>query len=87
MDRIYAIDDAQAFIRLPRGIHKQVGMYARGDKVLAPHGGGYVRICAHLGSDGWVTSCPNVRVIDFTPVPGLNMSREPAYHSTKETYP
>lgn len=85
MDQLYVIDDAQAFIRLPRGIHKQVPMYARGKRVFVPHSGGYVRICAGFGSDGWGTSCPNVRVIDFTPVPGLDMDREPSYQPQETT--
>lgn len=80
---MHQIDDALAFVRLPRGVFKQVQLYARGNRVYVPHSGGYIRVCAHLGSDGWVTSNPNVRILDFTQVPGLNMDREPSY--IKET--
>ena len=79
MQVLRQIDNALAFVRLPRGIFKQVPMYARGDRVYVPHSGGFVRVCANLGSDGWATSHPDVRVVDFTPVFGLDMDREPSY--------
>ena len=80
---LHQIDDAMAFVRLPRGIHKQVPVFARGKRVFVPHAGGYARVCTNLG-DGWATSCPTVRILDFTPVPGLDMSREPSYHKETE---
>lgn len=81
MDVLHKIDGF-AFVRLPRGVFKELPLFARGGRVYVPHSGGYVRVCANL-SDGWATSHPDVRVLDFTPVPGLDMSREPSFN--KET--
>ena len=82
MQLLTQIDDAMAFVRLPRGVFKQLPLFARGNRVYVPHGGGYVRICADM-SDGWATSCPGIKVLDFTPTAGLDMTGEPSYKETK----
>lgn len=80
MDRMVVIEDAQAFVRLPKGVYKQVNVYARGERIFVPHSGGFIRVCARLGSDGWSTSHPSVKVIDFDDHPQLSLvSGEPRY--------
>ena len=65
------IEDASAFVRLPKGIYKQVDVYHRGERVFVPHSGGFLRICAKFG-DTFTTSHPDIKVLEISEgVPGL----------------
>lgn len=61
----HKIDDAVAIIRVKGGIHKQVGMYRRGDRVYIPLRGGYARLVCMFGDGVIGTDCPNTSVIEF----------------------
>lgn len=66
MELFSKIDDALAIVRLPKGVHKQVGMYRRGETVYIAHGGGYVRVVQRFGKEDTLsTTHPDVKVIDF----------------------
>lgn len=61
----HKIEDAVAIVRVKGGIHKQVDMYRRGDKVYIPLRGGYTRLTCRF-IDGTIgTDCPNTTVIEF----------------------
>lgn len=49
MEVFSKIEDALAIVRYPKGVHKQVGMYHRGETVYVAHGGGYVRVVQRFG--------------------------------------
>lgn len=71
------IPDAQAILHA-RGVYRQVPLYARGEKVYARYGGGYVRL-----SVGGATSAPNVRWAEFDPGNAIIEDRDgqaPEYH-------
>jgi hypothetical protein len=59
MDYFTEIPDATA-ITCSNGVYRQVKMYARGDRVYARHGAGFVRM-----HQGQTTSAPGVRWIEF----------------------
>lgn len=86
MDRFAAIDDAQALLRTPKGVYKQVAVYHCGGNVYVPHSGGFVRVCPKVG-DSWPTSNPDVKVVDIDQsIPGLFVVGTPKYiEATKET--
>lgn len=64
MDLFTVIDDAIAIARFPKGVLKQVKMYARGRRVFIAHGGGYIRLTSMF--DGvYGTSNPDVKVVEF----------------------
>lgn len=71
------IDDAEAIVRLPKGVFRQVKMYNRGDRVFVAHNGGFIRITSKFGSE-WGTSHPDIKVIDFD-CAGVNQDGEPRY--------
>lgn len=78
MNLFTIIDDSVAIIRLKNGVFKQVPVYHRGERVFVPHGGGFIRICAHFG-DSWGTSCPGVKVTEIQAL-GVNItSSEPRF--------
>lgn len=75
----HKIETGVAIVRLKRGVHKQVDMYARNGRVFIPHGGGYVRIVAKFG-DTWGTAHPDIAVLEFE-APGVNSDgKEPRYN-------
>lgn len=61
MDFFHKIDDANAIVRLPKGVYKQVAVYRRGKRIFVPHAGGFVRVVAKFG-DVWLTSHPDIKV-------------------------
>lgn len=64
MQLFTVIDDATAIIKLPKGVMKQVKVYARGDRVFVPHSGGYIRVTAKFG-DTFGTSHPDIKVAEI----------------------
>ena len=67
MDLFTVINDAHAILRLPKGIFKQVKLYRRGDRIYAPHGGGFIELRGRpIGPDREViTTHPDITVIDM----------------------
>lgn len=61
----HKIEDAVAIVRVKGGIHKQVDMYRRGDKVYIPLRGGYTRLTCRFGDGTIGTDCPNTTVVEF----------------------
>lgn len=78
MDLFHKIDDGVAIVRLAKGVHKQVPLYRRADRVFIGHGGGFVRVCAPFnGTFG--TGNPNVSVLEMEG-PGVDLTRgEPRF--------
>jgi len=64
MDLFTIIEDAQAIVRLPKGVHKQVKVYHRTGRIYVAHGGGFVCVTAKFG-DAHGTSHPDVKVVDI----------------------
>lgn len=64
-----AIDDAVAIVRFPKGVHKQVKMYRRGEGVFLPCSGGYigVRYLEHTGE--FTTTHPDVKLVEYDAPP------------------
>lgn len=58
MNLFSIIPDGVAIVHC-RGVYRQVPIYARGGKIYAKHGGGFVRLGAHGD-----TSAPNIRWSD-----------------------
>lgn len=65
MNFFTVITDAQAILH-SRGVYRQVPLYARGEKVYAKYGGGFVRL-----SIGGATSSPNVKWAEYDPGVGI----------------
>lgn len=66
MELFSRIENATAIVRYPKGVHKQVNMYHRGETVYVQHGGGYVRIVQRFGKETeLMTAHPDIKVIDF----------------------
>lgn len=66
MELFSKIEDAIANVRYPKGVHKQVNMYHRGETVYIAHGGGYVRIVQRFGKETeLMTAHPDIKVVDF----------------------
>lgn len=59
MDYFTEIPDAHA-ITVSNGVYRQVKMFARGGKVYARHGAGFVRLLQSCQ-----TTCPTVRWIEY----------------------
>ena len=59
MNFFTAIPEGQAIVHA-RGVYRQVPLYARGEKVYAKYGGGFVRL-----SYGGATSNANVRWAEY----------------------
>ena len=81
MDLFHQIEDAEAIVRLKGGVHKQLKLYRRRDRIFIGISGGYLRVCAKFG-DTWGTANPSINVIDMTDhVPGLSLAegREPRW--------
>lgn len=72
MEFFTIITDAQAILH-SRGVYRQVPLYARGEKVYAKYGGGFVRL-----STGGSTSAMNVRWFEFDPGHGIIEDRDGA---------
>lgn len=67
MELFSKIEDATAIVRYPKGVHKQVNMYHRGETVYVAHGGGYVRIVQRFGKETeLMTGHPDIKVVDFS---------------------
>lgn len=64
MDHMSLVEDASAWVRLKRGIFKQVEIYQRGKRCYIKHGAGFVRICERFG-DVWQTSNPDIKVLEI----------------------
>lgn len=79
MQLFHEITDAQAIVRGKGRVFKQSKVYSRAGKLYIAALGGYVKICAKLGND-WVTSNPNLTVIDISQdIPGLSVDGEPRF--------
>jgi hypothetical protein len=64
MELFTAIEDSSAIISLKKGVHKQVKVYRRGEKVYVPYGGGFIRMATQFG-ETFPTSHPDVKVLEF----------------------
>lgn len=64
MKLFHKIEGAVAIVRFKGGVHKQLGMYARGGDVYIPHAGGYLRVGAPFG-DAFGTANPDIKVLEF----------------------
>lgn len=73
MELFSVVDEGEAIIRLPRGVHKQVKVYQRAGVLYVPHGGGYVRIVPQLWDSSYSTGHPEVKVIEIAG-PGISTS-------------
>ena len=69
MEYFTVIPEGQA-IMVSRGVYRQVPVYARGGKVYARHGGGYVRLI-----QGGATSAPNIRWAELDTPNGAHEER------------
>lgn len=67
----HEIPDAEAIIRIKRGVFKQSKLYHRGEAVFVAGAGGFVRLSVKFGGE-WGTSHPDIKVIDLPQsIPGL----------------
>lgn len=64
MKLFHKIEGAIAIARFKGGVHKQLGIYARGRDVYIPHAGGYLRIGAPFGGD-FGTANPDIKVLEL----------------------
>ena len=78
IELFHKIEEAIAIVRLKGGVHKQLPMYKRGERVFIPHGGGYIRVTAQFGGV-YGTSNPNVSVLEFEANGVDASSGEPRY--------
>lgn len=69
MEYFTIIPEGQA-IMVSRGVYRQVQIYARGGKIYARHGGGYVRLI-----QGGSTSAPNIRWVEIDTPNGAHDER------------
>lgn len=72
MELFSIVDDADAIIRLKRGVHKQVKVYHRAGTLYIPHGGGYVRIVPLQWDEAFGTGHPDVKVLEIEG-PGISV--------------
>ena len=79
MNLFHKIDDAVAIVRLKGSVLKQLDMYARGDRVYIPHGGGYLRVTQEFGGE-FGTVNPDIKVLEFDAA-GVELKggKEPRY--------
>lgn len=68
MDLFTVLHDSLAIVKLPKGVHKQVKVYRRGDLLYIPHSGGFVEIRYKDGAGNYVTGHPDIVVIEIDPV-------------------
>ena len=79
MDYFTIIPEGQA-IMVSRGVYRQVPVYARGGKVYARHGGGYVRLI-----QGGSTTAPNIRWVEIDTPNGAHVERNGYVFYTEAT--
>lgn len=65
MELFTAIEDSYGVLRLSKGIFKQVKLYRRGERVFAPHAGGFIEIRAQEASGAYYTSHPDIKLVDY----------------------
>lgn len=65
MEQFSIIDEALAFVRLHRGVHKILDVYRRNDRLFVRHGSGFIRICSKLPEGGYTTTHPDVKVLEL----------------------
>lgn len=65
MELFSVVDEADAIIRLPKGVHKQTKVYHRGGKLYIPHSGGYVRIVPTKWDETYSTGHPDIKVVEI----------------------
>lgn len=70
MEVFTVIDHNQAICRYPKGVLKQVQMYRRGDRVYVPHSGGFIEVRARQPDGSFVTSHPDVKVLEHDDIDG-----------------
>lgn len=79
MEYFTVIPEGQAIV-VTRGVYRQVPVYARGEKIYARHGGGYVRLI-----QGWSTSAPNIRWVEIDTPNGAHVERNGYVFYTEAT--
>lgn len=72
MEFFTIVDEADAIVRLPKGVHKQVKVYHRGGKLFIPHSGGFVRIVPQQFDATFSTGHPDVKVVEIEG-PGISV--------------
>lgn len=65
MELFTLIEDGQAIIRKPKGVHKQVKLYQRDGKVYIGEAGGFIQVRRKWGDEPFGTSHPDIKVIDL----------------------
>lgn len=66
MNSMTILEGSRAFLRLPKGIFKEVNVYTRSGLAYVPHGGGYVQVRGErFGQGGYATSHPDVIVQEW----------------------
>ena len=70
MEVFTQIDGAQAIVRYPKGVHKQVQLYSRKDRVYIPHSGGFVEV-RYQWDGAIVTGHPDIKVLEHDQVDGV----------------
>jgi hypothetical protein len=74
MEVFTQIDGAQAIVRYPKGVHKQVQLYHRRDRVYIPHSGGFVEVRdQEVNAETLTTAHPDVKVIEYDRVTGMGI--------------
>ena len=79
MEYFTVIQEGQAIV-VTRGVYRQVPVYARGEKIYARHGGGYVRLI-----QGGSTSAPNIRCVEIDTPNGAHVERNGYVFYTEAT--
>lgn len=80
MELFSVVDEADAIIRLPKGVHKQVKVYQRAGKLFVPHAGGFIRIVPTKWDESYSTGHPDIKVVEIEG-PGIGTNgRELTYH-------
>lgn len=79
MEYFTVIPEGQAIVGT-RGVYRQVPVYARGEKIYARHGSGYVRLI-----QGGSTSAPNIRWVEIDTPNGAHVERNGYVFYTEAT--
>ena len=79
MEYFTVIPEGHAIV-VTRGVYRQVPVYARGEKIYARNGGGYVRLI-----QGGSTSAPNIRWVEIDTPNGAHVERNGYVFYTEAT--
>ena len=57
--------DAVGIVRYPKGVHKQVKLYRRDNRVYLPHSGGYIEVRYKEPDGSFNTSHPDIKLLEY----------------------